>query len=71
MYDEYGNLYIAMPDTDLTAMEYYTQMQAEADAGHRVGLKDAEDVAFTYLADVWDFARNISESSIEYTTGDN
>lgn len=66
MYDGHGNIYVSMPETDLTAMEYYTQLQAEVDEGHRPGLLDAEDVALTYLDSVWDYARHIKDSSIEY-----
>jgi hypothetical protein len=69
MYDEFDNLYIAMPETDLTAAEYYLQLQAGVDAGHRPGLLDAEEVALTYLAEVWDYARHITNSSIEYING--
>lgn len=67
MYDEYKHLYMAIPETDITAMEYYTQLQAEVDTGHQVGLLDAENVALTYLENVWDFARHIKNSNIRYT----
>ncbi|MCG9968686.1 M56 family metallopeptidase [Pelotomaculum terephthalicicum JT] len=64
MYDENNNLYLAMPDTDLTAMEYYKEQQNEADAGHKVGSLEAEDVALTYLDKVWSWADDIAERSI-------
>lgn len=65
MYDENNNLYLAMPDTDLTAMEYYKKQQNEADAGHQTGLLDTKDVALTYLDNVWGWADNIAESSMK------
>ena len=66
MHDAYGNTYIAMPQTDVTAIEYYTQLQAEADQGHRPGLLDPADVALTYLDEVWDFAPHIADTRLTY-----
>lgn len=66
MYDENENLYIAMPKTELTAMEYYKQLQKEADGGQRRDWLNAEEVGLKYLAEVWDYARHIKETNIEY-----
>ena len=66
MVQENGAVHIAMPDTDLTAMEYYEQLQTETDAGQHPELLDAETVARAYLDSVWDYVRHIKDSSIEY-----
>lgn len=68
MYQENGAIHMAIPETDLTAMEYYTQLQTETDAGQHPELLNAETVALAYLDSVWDYARHIKDSSIEYTS---
>lgn len=68
MTDENNNLYIAMPQTDLTAMEYYTQMQAQADAGYDTGMLDPQAVALTYLDEVWGWASHLASYTITYST---
>jgi len=66
MYQENGNILIAVPETDLTAMEYYEQMQLETDVGQHPELLDAQAVALAYLDSVWDYARHIKSHNIEY-----
>ncbi len=48
-----GTYYFTGIDPETESADYYAALQAECDAGHRPGLLDPEDVARTYLSEVW------------------
>ena len=47
-YDENGNCYRAVPQTDLTLAEYYQGLQDQCDQGHETALLDPVQVAVAY-----------------------
>lgn len=66
--EDYGNVHFAMPDTDLTAAEYYAALQAEADAGRAPAWLDARTVGQEYFDRVWGwYPVHIKESTLRYS----
>ena len=51
VYDEYGRLYLNFPDSGMAAMDYYTQLQADHDAGKRSDLLTPLDAALVFGAE--------------------
>ena len=57
--DGNGNIYYEAPDEDMTINEYYTEIQKQCDEGHRVGLLDYKDVAYTFITDLGQEIKNV------------
>ncbi len=65
--DSMGNIYHEAPESDLTAEEYYQELQSQCDNGHLPGLLDYKDTAYTFISALGQSTENVSfTENVEY-----
>ena len=69
LYDEYGNLYLYFPESDVPAAEYYANLQAECDGGQHPELLTPLGAARDFVSSSGRYSDTATDENVELTDG--